>query len=101
MLTWNMFNMPKIVDVIWWKWLFPFMFKVWGHKHIKVSSIDEFQICVEVLKLKINLTLILVTLKQKIKAKQLIVLKYTTNVFILSLNEYENIQWLNESRNIH
>jgi len=75
------FNMSKIVDVIELKWLYSFMFKVWGQKCINVSDKDESQIHVKVQ----GLQMFLVRLRQKVKAKNLIVLKYTTNVFILSL----------------
>jgi len=53
---------------------------------------DKFQIHIKIQALKTYLILILVRPKQKIKAKKMIVLKYTINVFILSLNESKNIR---------
>jgi len=52
MLTWNVFNTSKKFNVIKLKWLYPFIFKVWKPKCIKVLNMDQFQFRVNVKELK-------------------------------------------------
>jgi len=52
----NMFDTSKEVNVIELKWLYSFIFKVYGPKYIEVLDSDEFQFQIKVQELKTYLT---------------------------------------------